>query len=57
MTNAILDIFRRKKLFGYYFILGLTVVLISIFLSPLASFINMLYVIVTKVLIVVNDDL
>ncbi|MDG6224470.1 MAG: hypothetical protein QCI82_03050 [Candidatus Thermoplasmatota archaeon] len=57
MIDSIIDMFRRRRLFGYYYIGSLLIQMLVFFVFPLAIIISFVLPIVTRAYIVVNDDL
>ena len=57
MIDSIIDMFRRRRLFGYYYLGSLLIQTLLLFAFPLAIIISFVLPIVTRAYIVVNDDL
>lgn len=57
MFRSIKDIFKRRRLFGYFYPGYLLISLISMFLGPISILVMMMLPLLSKAYIVVNDDL
>lgn len=57
MIDSIIDMFRRRRLFGYYYLGSLLIQLLLFFVFPITMLVSFVLPIVTRAYIVVNDDL